>query len=107
MLPLSLYLNMSRFLCRRFPPSLVSHKVSACSRRSYASASPISQFDWEDPLASKTLLTDEELAISDTAERYCQEHLLPRVLGPLLYLPVDREGCDSSLLTTSALRRGV
>lgn len=37
-------------------------------------------FDWEDPLASKTLLTEEELAIADTAERYCQERLQPRVL---------------------------
>ncbi|KAI1397956.1 acyl-CoA dehydrogenase NM domain-like protein [Hypoxylon fuscum] len=47
--------------------------------RSYASA-PKSLFDWEDPLASKNLLTEEELAISETAERYCQEQLLPRVL---------------------------
>ncbi|KAI0009614.1 putative glutaryl-CoA dehydrogenase [Xylariaceae sp. FL0662B] len=47
--------------------------------RSYAAASgPL--FDWEDPLASKSLLTEEELAISETAERYCQERLLPRVL---------------------------
>ncbi|KAI1768506.1 acyl-CoA dehydrogenase NM domain-like protein [Hypoxylon sp. FL1150] len=49
--------------------------------RSYASASKSkSLFDWEDPLASKNLLTEEELAISETAERYCQEQLQPRVL---------------------------
>ncbi|KAI1080973.1 acyl-CoA dehydrogenase/oxidase [Whalleya microplaca] len=47
--------------------------------RSYAAASR-SSFDWEDPLASKSLLTEEEVAISETAERYCQERLLPRVL---------------------------
>ncbi|KAI1377883.1 acyl-CoA dehydrogenase NM domain-like protein [Hypoxylon crocopeplum] len=47
--------------------------------RSYASATR-SLFDWEDPLASKNLFTEEELAISETAERYCQEQLLPRVL---------------------------
>ncbi|KAL7619569.1 hypothetical protein AAE478_010110 [Parahypoxylon ruwenzoriense] len=47
--------------------------------RSYAST-PKSLFDWEDPLASKNLLTEDELAISETAERYCQEQLLPRVL---------------------------
>ncbi|ORY60805.1 acyl-CoA dehydrogenase/oxidase [Pseudomassariella vexata] len=48
-------------------------------KRSYAStAGPM--FDWEDPLATKTLLTEEELAISETAERYCQERMLPRVL---------------------------
>lgn len=49
-------------------------------RRGYASASPISTFDWEDPLVAKNLLTEDELAISDTAERYCQDYLLPRVL---------------------------
>ncbi|KAJ4313166.1 hypothetical protein N0V84_009545 [Fusarium piperis] len=37
-------------------------------------------FDWEDPLATKSLLTDEELAVSESAERYCQEQLAPRVL---------------------------
>ncbi|KAK7950980.1 glutaryl-CoA dehydrogenase [Apiospora aurea] len=47
--------------------------------RSYASASHPA-FDWEDPLASKSLLTEDELAISETAERYCQERMLPRVL---------------------------
>jgi glutaryl-CoA dehydrogenase len=47
--------------------------------RSYASASgPV--FDWQDPLNTNALLTEEELAISETAERYCQERMLPRVL---------------------------
>ena len=48
--------------------------------RSYATGAPAAQFDWEDPLVSKSLLTEDELAISETAERYCQERLLPRVL---------------------------
>jgi len=39
-----------------------------------------STFDWTDPLASKSLFTEEELAISETAESYSQERLLPRVL---------------------------
>ncbi|CAJ2509112.1 Uu.00g141380.m01.CDS01 [Anthostomella pinea] len=47
--------------------------------RSYASASGPA-FDWQDPLVSKDLLTEDEIAISETAERYCQEQLLPRVL---------------------------
>ena len=38
-------------------------------------------FRWEDPLASNTLLTDEEIAIQDTARRYYNEELAPRVLG--------------------------
>jgi glutaryl-CoA dehydrogenase len=37
-------------------------------------------FDWEDPLGSKNLFTEDELAIADTAEKYCQEQLVPRVL---------------------------
>ena len=40
-------------------------------------------FDWTDPLNAKNLFTDEELAISETAESYCQERMLPRVLGIL------------------------
>ena len=47
--------------------------------RSYASATG-NAFKWEDPLGSRNLLTEEELAIGETAERYCQEQLLPRVL---------------------------
>jgi glutaryl-CoA dehydrogenase len=48
--------------------------------RGLATAAP-SIFDWQDPLRWQTLLTDEELAISETAEAYCQEKLQPRVLG--------------------------
>lgn len=38
-------------------------------------------FNWEDPLLASELYTEEELAIQDTARQYCQERLLPRVLG--------------------------
>jgi glutaryl-CoA dehydrogenase len=37
-------------------------------------------FNWEDPLAAKAFLTEEEIAVAETAEKYCQELLLPRVL---------------------------
>jgi glutaryl-CoA dehydrogenase len=40
----------------------------------------LQSFKWEDPLGAESLLTDEELAISETAESYCQERMLPRVL---------------------------
>jgi glutaryl-CoA dehydrogenase len=39
------------------------------------------KFDWKDPLGASNLYTDEELAIAETAESYCQERMLPRVLG--------------------------
>jgi len=38
------------------------------------------KFDWEDPLNLESLLTEEEIAIRDTARAYCQEKLLPRAL---------------------------
>lgn len=38
-------------------------------------------FNWEDPLVASELYTEEELAIQDTARQYCQERLMPRVLG--------------------------
>lgn len=52
---------------------------SVAAARTFASASGPT-FNWEDPLASKNLFTEEEIAIGETAERYCQERMLPRVL---------------------------
>ncbi|KAK0212549.1 acyl-CoA dehydrogenase domain-containing protein [Desarmillaria ectypa] len=43
-------------------------------------SSKFAQFQWEDPLNVENLLTEEEIAIRDTAHQYCQENLLPRVL---------------------------
>ena len=40
-----------------------------------------SSFNWEDPLAAQELFTEEEQAIQETARSYCQERMLPRVLG--------------------------
>jgi glutaryl-CoA dehydrogenase len=48
--------------------------------RGYAAHATPQPFDWQDPLNSKSLLTEEEIAISETAEAYCQERMLPRVL---------------------------
>lgn len=69
---------MSRLLLRQLSTRALLQRP-AQSVRGYASA-PGPQFNWEDPLVSRNLLTEEELAISETAERYCQEQLLPRVL---------------------------
>ncbi|KAI9685718.1 MAG: hypothetical protein M1822_004278 [Bathelium mastoideum] len=48
-------------------------------------------FDWKDPLGSNNLFTEEELAISETAESYCQERLLPRVLDAYRNEDYDRK----------------
>lgn len=37
-------------------------------------------FNWQDPFAFNTLLTEEERLIQQTAQSYCQERLMPRVL---------------------------
>ena len=37
-------------------------------------------FKWEDPLLLDQQLTDEERMVRDTAHKYCQEQLMPRVL---------------------------
>ncbi|KAK8088397.1 hypothetical protein PG997_003358 [Apiospora hydei] len=70
---------MFRPAVRRCARPLTTSFRQCRAARSYASASHPA-FDWEDPLASKSLLTEDELAISETAERYCQERMLPRVL---------------------------
>jgi hypothetical protein len=38
-------------------------------------------FDWKDPLGVHNLYTEDEAAIAQVAEDYCQERMLPRVLG--------------------------
>ncbi|KAJ3485290.1 hypothetical protein NLI96_g5055 [Meripilus lineatus] len=43
-------------------------------------ASNLTRFNWEDPLDLDGLLTEEELAIRDTAREFCQESLLPKVI---------------------------
>ncbi|KAF2670808.1 acyl-CoA dehydrogenase NM domain-like protein [Microthyrium microscopicum] len=82
---------MIRPICRHVSRQLASKRPSiplpslTNSLRTYsAGAAPSSlapqPFKWEDPLALQTLLTEEELSIQETAESYCQERLLPRVL---------------------------
>ncbi|KAG2109232.1 acyl-CoA dehydrogenase/oxidase [Suillus discolor] len=43
-------------------------------------ASGYVKYNYEDPLNMESLLTEEEIAIRDTAREYCQENLAPRVL---------------------------
>jgi glutaryl-CoA dehydrogenase len=62
--------------CIPAPAPAAARAVRALS----SSAATASPFNWEDPLDTRSLLTDDELAIADTAERYCQEQLQPRVV---------------------------
>lgn len=67
---------MIRHALRR---QLVNAARTPAVTKRYAHA-PVA-FNWEDPLDSTSLFTEEELAIEETAYSYCQERMLPRVLG--------------------------
>lgn len=56
-------------------------RVSSSAHISRRCASSAVTYNWKDPLNSANLYTEDELAIQDTARQYCQEQLLPRVLG--------------------------
>ena len=47
-------------------------------------------FNWEDPLDCASLFTQDELAIQETAHSYCQERMLPRVLGTRQWVHIGR-----------------
>ncbi|KAJ6589850.1 acyl-CoA dehydrogenase NM domain-like protein [Mycena vulgaris] len=71
----STFLATSRVALRKAP------RVSYAPLRPARFASTSSAaFDPKDPLRLESLLTEEEIAIRDTAREYCQEKLLPRVL---------------------------
>lgn len=64
-----------RYVANRVPQFVSSIRVG--KRFAHAPAT----FHWQDPLNSAELFTEEELAIQETARSYCQERMLPRVLG--------------------------
>ncbi|MCJ1371303.1 hypothetical protein MMC20_002518 [Loxospora ochrophaea] len=69
---------MIRSALKRHCHRLGSNALATSIGRRYAHAPAV--FDWEDPLGSANLFTEEELAIQETAKSYCQERMLPRVL---------------------------
>ena len=66
---------ISKALCRK----IGSRAGPLTITKRYAHA-PVS-FQWNDPLDSTSLFTEDEVAIQETAHSYCQERMLPRVLG--------------------------
>lgn len=62
-------------------PTAALARVGAPARaRGMAAGAKFVKYDWQDPLRMQSLLTDEELAIQETARSYAQEKLVPRVL---------------------------
>lgn len=70
---------MATLLGRRVPLRIFPKLISPC----YSRLASTARFNWEDSLSVKNLLTSEELDIQETARAYCQERLLPRILGNL------------------------
>ena len=70
---------MFKSLSSRAARQFLQPSQTASIGRRYAHAPQA--FDWKDPLGASNLYTEEELAIAETAESYCQERMLPRVLG--------------------------
>ncbi|KAK2753839.1 hypothetical protein FQN55_000203 [Onygenales sp. PD_40] len=57
---------------------VANRAASSNVTRRYAHAG--ARLDWQDPLLTSNLFTEDELAIQDTARQYCQERLAPRIL---------------------------
>jgi hypothetical protein len=81
---------MNRIALRSASRGLGSLRRSPAGHRCASSVA----FNWEDPLNTSTLFTEDEIAIQETARSYCQERMLPRVLGmnppPLRRYTADR-----------------
>ena len=61
-------------------------------------------FDWKDPLNVANNYTEEELAIAETAESYCQERMLPRVLGNSDSFPVMKRTANATMQRPIGMR---
>lgn len=48
-------------------------------------------FNWQDPLALQSLLSEEERMVAQSAHQYCQQQLMPRILEANRHEHFDRE----------------
>ncbi|KAI4728283.1 glutaryl-CoA dehydrogenase-like protein [Aureobasidium sp. EXF-10728] len=80
---------MFKSVARQTARQLCSRGPAASIARRHAHT-PVA-FDWTDPLGASNMFTEEELAISETAESYCQERMLPRVLDAYRNEDYDRK----------------
>ncbi|KAF2495218.1 glutaryl-CoA dehydrogenase-like protein [Lophium mytilinum] len=80
---------MFKPVCRQAVRQLTRPTGSAVVGRRYAHTP--AAFDWKDPLGANNLFTEDELAIAETAEAYCQERMLPRLLDAYRNEDFDRK----------------
>ena len=85
---ITMFRSISRFTLQKLDCSLYGATIS----RRYAHAP--ATLNWEDPLSASSLFTEDELAIQETARSYCQERMLPRVLGGCCF----QDRCEEGLL---------
>jgi glutaryl-CoA dehydrogenase len=76
---------MFKPVCRQAARQLSRSTRAVVAGRRYAHTP--AAFDWKDALGANNMFTEEELAIAETAEAYCQERMLPRILGIVLLFP--------------------
>lgn len=87
---------MNGSILRSTARQLRASPVARIQARRWASST--ATYNWEDPLAASELLTEDELAIQDTARQYCQERLMPRVLGTFCFIePVGQSVAYSNV----------
>lgn len=81
----SMLRRQTRCLLHPTAASAGSSAANAVTRRGFA------KFNYQDPLNLQSLLTEDELAIQETAREYCQEKLQPRVLEAYRNETFDRD----------------
>merc|ERR1712212_544030 len=69
----------------------VSSPPTLAETKSKPKKAPLPAFDWKDALNLESQLTEEEILVRDTAQKYCQENLMPRVLMANRHETFDRE----------------
>lgn len=82
---------MYRPILRNASRQLANARPVAVATRGFAGHATPQPFDWKDPLKAQNLFTEEEIAISETAEQYCQERMLPRVLREFIHCFMERK----------------
>lgn len=80
---------MFKTVTSRAARQFVQPSQTACVARRYAHT-PVA-FDWKDPLGTNNMFTEDELAIAETAESYCQERMQPRVLEAYRHEDYDKK----------------
>ena len=70
---------IKKSLALSFKLSRPHSQLVLASQRSFSGKPKLAKFDFMDPLCFEELLTEEEKMVRDSARKYAQEKLMPRV----------------------------